>query len=262
MKKIKLLFIIVVLKAGILIPVSGQSVGDEAPDFTYNDLFGNEVTLSEFEGKVVFLYFFGNTCSLCRTIGNDTETKVQEIFGTNDNFQALGLDVWPGSNTSSVGGFKDFTGITYPLLLNAEDIKAAWGIVHNRIIVIDADGIIRHKGTDPVVNDLDNAIGVVQEYITLASEQEVISKPGYSLGQNYPNPVTGSTTIRYSLDRPGKVSFVLINTIGEEVFRMVEDYAIAGSHDLQLSLEGMAPGIYFYQMNVNDYSAARKLIIK
>ena len=34
-------------------------VGDAAPDFTLETLEGNEITLSDFQGKVVFVNFFG-----------------------------------------------------------------------------------------------------------------------------------------------------------------------------------------------------------
>ncbi len=35
------------------------SVGDVAPDFTLNDIFGNSYTLSELEGSVVVLFIVG-----------------------------------------------------------------------------------------------------------------------------------------------------------------------------------------------------------
>lgn len=34
-------------------------VGDTAPDFTLETIEGNEITLSNFRGKVVFVNFFG-----------------------------------------------------------------------------------------------------------------------------------------------------------------------------------------------------------
>jgi hypothetical protein len=37
----------------------GQNVGTQAPDFTHNTLAHGTVSLSEFQGKVVYLFFFG-----------------------------------------------------------------------------------------------------------------------------------------------------------------------------------------------------------
>ncbi len=47
----------------LLIGFSGmllaQNVGDPAPDFTLTSLDGNAVSLSDYQGKVVFLFFLG-----------------------------------------------------------------------------------------------------------------------------------------------------------------------------------------------------------
>jgi len=34
-------------------------VGDPAPDFTLNKLSGGKITLSDFEGKIVYIFWFG-----------------------------------------------------------------------------------------------------------------------------------------------------------------------------------------------------------
>ena len=50
-----------IIKLMLCIPPSyAQKVGDKAPDFTYKNMDGKDVTLSSFKGKVVFLYLFGN----------------------------------------------------------------------------------------------------------------------------------------------------------------------------------------------------------
>ncbi len=41
------------------LPLFGQSVGNPAPDFTLNTIDGDTLSLSDFQGKVVFLFLFG-----------------------------------------------------------------------------------------------------------------------------------------------------------------------------------------------------------
>jgi len=41
-------------------------IGQQAPDFTTEDLFGNPVKLSDFRGKPVWLMFWGSWCPPCR----------------------------------------------------------------------------------------------------------------------------------------------------------------------------------------------------
>ncbi|MCB9358179.1 MAG: redoxin domain-containing protein [Calditrichaeota bacterium] len=47
----------------LLLAASAQAftVGQAAPDFTLTDSWGNPHTLSEYQGNVVVLMFFGNT---------------------------------------------------------------------------------------------------------------------------------------------------------------------------------------------------------
>lgn len=39
--------------------VMGQSIGKKAPDFTYATLDHGTISLSDYNGKVVYLFFFG-----------------------------------------------------------------------------------------------------------------------------------------------------------------------------------------------------------
>ena len=42
-----------------ILPVSGQQVGTPAPQFTHRTLDHGELSLSDYAGKVVYLFFFG-----------------------------------------------------------------------------------------------------------------------------------------------------------------------------------------------------------
>jgi len=39
--------------------LSAQNVGDPAPDFTHSTSDNNSLTLSDYRGKVVYMFFFG-----------------------------------------------------------------------------------------------------------------------------------------------------------------------------------------------------------
>lgn len=41
------------------LPLLAIGVGDTAPDFTLKTLEGNTVNLSDYQGKIVHLFFFG-----------------------------------------------------------------------------------------------------------------------------------------------------------------------------------------------------------
>ncbi|NNE70834.1 MAG: redoxin domain-containing protein, partial [Rhodothermales bacterium] len=128
-----------------------QNVGDAAPAFSYPALGGGQISLADHSGKVVFVFLFGNTCPFCLAIGNQTESEINAVFGSNPSFQAVGLDLWTSSSTTaSVTSFRNRTGITYPLGLQAGGMASLYGTTYDRLLVIGADGTIRYKGSSNV----------------------------------------------------------------------------------------------------------------
>jgi thiol-disulfide isomerase/thioredoxin len=57
---------------------TGFNVGDILPDFSGIDQFGNEVTLTQFNGAVVFIDFSAGWCGPCRTVAETAESLYQE----------------------------------------------------------------------------------------------------------------------------------------------------------------------------------------
>lgn len=146
-------------------PNPPPSSSGDAPDFTYTSLGGNQYTLSNYVGNVVYLFFFGAECPHCKTNGSVTETDIYQEFNGNANFTAFGLDTW-NESASAVENFKNVTGITYPLLLNAEQSLIDYygnTTSHDRSVVIDGDGNIAYKGTVFVNTDVDTVREVIEE---------------------------------------------------------------------------------------------------
>jgi formylglycine-generating enzyme required for sulfatase activity len=74
----------------------------------------------------------------------------------------------------------------------------------------------------------------------------------FKLFQNYPNPFNPSTTIRYILKSPSHVSIIVYNIWGQEVSRLVNEYATTGVHSVAWNAGNLASGIYFCQMTIAD----------
>ena len=86
----------------------------------------------------------------------------------------------------------------------------------------------------------------------------------FTLFQNYPNPFNPSTKIIYYLDSPGKVLLEVINTVGEKVIELVNDFQNAGTYELNWNAKstnnGFLPsGIYIARLTVNDRSTSIKI---
>jgi hypothetical protein len=84
---------------------------------------------------------------------------------------------------------------------------------------------------------------------------------GYNLDQNYPNPFSHLTTIRYSVPQEGVVSLKVYNGQGKEVAILAGGEKQAGDHIMIFDATGLTSGIYYYRLQVNDFSQSRKMII-
>ncbi|MDQ3019533.1 MAG: SBBP repeat-containing protein [Bacteroidota bacterium] len=83
----------------------------------------------------------------------------------------------------------------------------------------------------------------------------------FSLEQNYPNPFNPNTIIRYSLIQNGLTSLRVFNSLGNEVSALVNEKQTAGTYEIEFNADKLPSGIYFYELNVNDYSETRKMIL-
>lgn len=143
----------------------GENVGEQAPDFSLTSLDDELVTLSELEGNVVYIFFFGANCPHCRDNGPVTENTIYQEYKDNPNFVALGLDTW-NTSAAAVNNFKNVTGISYTLLLNArQSLVDYYGNTsdYDRSVVIAADGTIAYQGSQFVNRDADTVVDVIRE---------------------------------------------------------------------------------------------------
>ena len=73
--------------------------------------------------------------------------------------------------------------------------------------------------------------------------------PGFSLGQNLPNPTTGLTRIPYSLGTTANVQLRVYDLLGNLV-KMVIDDSLQTAGDYEVDLDLSQPGVYFYELGV------------
>jgi len=84
---------------------------------------------------------------------------------------------------------------------------------------------------------------------------------GVALGQNIPNPATGTTMINYELSNAGKVSFEVYDIAGKQVFFSNEGNKPSGKHSFQLNVDGYNAGVYFYTLTVDGVRVTKKMTI-
>lgn len=257
------IFSLILAAAVSAVCLQGQDVGEEAPGFSYQSLDGDTVSLSDYTGKVVFLFLFGNGCPSCKAYGNQTETRVQQVYGMRDDFQALGLDLWnTTSSVTTVTAFKSTTEISYPLLLMAGDMEQKYTTTYDRIVVIDKDGIIRHKGTTIMVNDLDNAISVIEELLTTTGTTDLAGADGSPVISLYPNPVERHASIYLNLVREATVETSIYDLTGQEILNLGKERFPAGNHELRLPDRDFPAGIYVLRSVISGQVYTLKMVVR
>ena len=78
--------------------------------------------------------------------------------------------------------------------------------------------------------------------------------------QNFPNPFTGVTTIRYSLPKTMQIRLTVFDMLGREVAALVSGTREAGIYTQQFNGSNLAPGIYYARLEATHLSFTKKLV--
>ncbi|MFY0654567.1 MAG: TlpA family protein disulfide reductase [Cyclobacteriaceae bacterium] len=141
--------------------MSGEAT--KAPDFNLTSVNGGEVSLSNFSGKPLVIFFFGSTCSLCIASAPSVESKIHSAFAS-DKMKIIGIDTWDG-NKAAVTNFKTNTGVTFDLLLEGSKIQSSYNTTYDRLVVIDKNGNIAYKGTSSASSSVDDVATLLKDLI-------------------------------------------------------------------------------------------------
>lgn len=126
--------------------------GDKVPDFTVNDQDGNPISLSDYKGKKLVVFFYPKA---------NTPTCTVEACNLGENYKALqdaGYEILGVSADSEKrqSNFKNKFDFPYPLLADTEkDVINAFGVwgpkkfmgrefdgIHRKTFIINEEGIV------------------------------------------------------------------------------------------------------------------------
>jgi peroxiredoxin len=132
-------------------------VGEVAPDFQTEDVFGNPVRLSQFRGQPVWLMFWGSWCPPCRAEFPDIQAAYAQLEPKGLRMLGVSLRESPVDAAS----YAAENGATFLVLSDPDerDTGPAYPIYNFPThIFIDRDGVIRAI----VLEDLDTAQAVAE----------------------------------------------------------------------------------------------------
>jgi peroxiredoxin len=116
----------------------------QAPEFTLEDLQGNEITLSSLTGKVVFMNVWATWCDPCKD-------EIPHFIEAYDQHKEKGLEIIGVSidelGKSKVLQFAQEWKINYPVVMTTKQLTKDYG-PFNAVpvtVIIDKNGKIRHR---------------------------------------------------------------------------------------------------------------------
>ena len=83
----------------------------------------------------------------------------------------------------------------------------------------------------------------------------------FGLSQNYPNPFNPSTTLVYSLEKPGHARLEVFDISGRRVATLVDEDTSAGRHEIMWRPAELASGIYFSRLTVGAESDTKRVTL-
>jgi hypothetical protein len=207
------------------IAVSGNGVVPAAIAFAPTELHFDSVAV-------------GSNKTLVLTINNGGNQKltVTSITSTNADFNAL------------VGQFEVSGGGTYNDMVR-----------FTPSVLGDRSGYLIIASNAPTSPDSVAVDGIGK---LLVSVPELRVSPGaFTLYRNYPNPFRPSTTIRYDLETAASVRLTVHNTLGQTVATLVDEPQTPGTHSVQWTPAGNAPGVYLYVLRVGATEAYGRMVV-
>ncbi|MEN8224729.1 MAG: T9SS type A sorting domain-containing protein [Bacteroidota bacterium] len=79
------------------------------------------------------------------------------------------------------------------------------------------------------------------------------------LGQNYPNPLNGQTTIPFKVSERSHITITVYDHLGRVVSTLADQEYDAGEYKVEWRAGTAANGIYFYQLRTGKHSQTKKM---
>ena len=135
-----------------------------APDFTLKDQLGNSHTLSDYQGKVVFLNFWGTWCPPCRAEMPDIQALYEEYGENQGDVVFLGVahpNLGQEGTAEDVAAFMEENGYTYPTLMDEGGAVSTYSYYISGFpttFMIDTDGNVYGYVTGQLTLDMMRSI--------------------------------------------------------------------------------------------------------
>jgi probable HAF family extracellular repeat protein/parallel beta-helix repeat protein len=170
----------------------------------------------------------------------------------------ISLNISPDTVFISTESIWQFSAIGLDQENNSYAINAQWeasgGTIDNSGLFTAGTnvGTFYAKVTDPETLLTDSAVIV----ISASTNADFTEQQEFMLFQNYPNPFSDRTIIKYSILFESRV-IVRIFTMNGTLVREYSEAQPSGTHQIEWDVSGVPAGIYFYSIEVNEINGSQ-----
>ena len=102
-----------------------------------------------------------------------------------------------------------------------------------------------HSSSDPIG---------VEVILPVSNEEDEgwMDRVSYALHQNFPNPFSERTTVRFDVPEPVYVKLAVFDTGGRHVYDLVDHVVVKGSHSVNWDSSDLANGVYFIRLQTEE----------
>nr|NQU92092.1 T9SS type A sorting domain-containing protein [Bacteroidota bacterium] len=93
-------------------------------------------------------------------------------------------------------------------------------------------------------------------------ESDAIQHNTMVVGQSYPNPASGTTSVNVTLVENTTVSFEVFNMMGQKVYDIPATNMGAGLQTITFDASSLSNGVYFYTVTAGEESISKKMIVE
>ena len=83
----------------------------------------------------------------------------------------------------------------------------------------------------------------------------------FYLSQNYPNPYSEKTTIKFCVPYCTRVKLEVFNSEGKLIQKLLDEEKEAGTYEVEFNGSGKHEGVYIYQLQAGDFLLKKQMTL-
>lgn len=204
--------------------------------------------------------------------GTNQDRAYAIVVDNSDNIYVTG-----SSRSSGSAGSEDYTTVMYSISGNQSWVARYDGTGNSEdrvyaIVVDNSDNIyITGSSRNSSLLGSEDYLSIkysANELVTLPPGEVRVPSESH-LFQNFPNPFNPVTNINFDLAGDSYVKVNIFNSLGKEVYSLVDEFKSAGSYSVQWDAGELPSGVYFFKLEttrikegkLSNYSETRKLLL-